>query len=704
MLQHNIMRIILFGLKIFMANKLKLALFLFAVASAAQALNLDTVVISSEDESLQEDMAQRAIILDRQQIEKNSGSNLGELLDGKPGVSNAAFGPGVGRPVLRGMHGSRVKIMANGIDSHDVSAMSSDHAPMADLAAATQLEVIHGPSTLLYGGGAIGGVVNIIDNKIHRQGFTGSELIIGSSYSSNNQGQQLVANANAGNGKFALHVDGFHRLANDYRSGKYRAKSYRVLNSDTYGKGQSLGLSYNFKPNSHLGFSASNLNYNYGVPNAKNQQARIDPQQTRYQLSAKYAFEQGFITAISSKLAYSDYQHSEYTAPVVEGLFKKQKLETTTIFHHRLFANLKGSLGIYYAEQDLKLCHDHSGCNGIPHHDLTNWNGNSGALLNYRNGYIFAHDTPMPITNSYELGYFLVEKADFERLHLSVGARVDFKRIDSDASSVGKNYRRQRDYYATFNFAPVTLAAAVVYDINQLHSLGINLARAQRAPDAEELYWNGDHHATFSYQLDNINLENETAFTTDISWRINRPQQQFNLSWYHYQFDDFIYNDRKSIRDPYHGNPVYRYEQEDAVFSGFDVAFEQIINSQLSFYAQADYVVAKLKNSSNKYLPRTPPASFLLKLKWQQQNWQAELENQHKLAQKKLANNESASKKFNSLNTSFSYQSNLGKQEYKLGLAINNILDESGQNHVSYLKQFAPEMGRNIKLNFSIEF
>lgn len=714
------MSFVVYCLGVFSSAVLRSFILTAALSSmTTQALELDRVVVSAGDGSALADVAQPVLILDQDDLQKNSGTSLGTLLEDQPGISNASFGPGVGRPVLRGMSGSRVKMMVNGHDSADLSAMSSDHAPMAEVSNARQVEVIQGPATLIYGNGAIGGVVNVLDNKIASEPVDELAASIGAKISSTDQGSQYNTELNGGNGQFAFHLDGFNKQSDDYHSGKRSGdESSRVQNSDTKTSGGSLGLAWTPKDKGYLGFSISQLEYDYGVPNEENTPTRVQPKQIRYDIKSAWLDPLPGISRWSNEISFNDYQHDELTLPVVEGLFDQETLEINSRLLHQQLLGWQGQLGFHYRQQLMQLCHDHSGCTKIPDYSDQNWDGSKGnfftELFVNGDGLEFVHDTPMPETETQDLGYFIVEKKAWQSESLGsgnieLGARIDFRTISADPKTISPSGRQAEAYYSDKNFAPITLSFASTWQITEQQRWAISIARAQRAPDAQELYWNGDHHATFSYQLDNPNLIEETAYTLDVNWLLTLANLTARTSLFYYQFDDYIYNDLKAVKDPFHQHAVYGYEQADAIFHGGEVSIDYAINASWDVLVQADTLSAQLTQGENKNLPRTPPATALMQFHWHKNNWSAEVENRWTFTQNETAEQEASTKAYQHLNLHLNYSTFLNTglntvSEWKVGLQANNLLNAYGENHVSYLKEYAPLPGRNISLTTSISF
>lgn len=673
----------------------------------AQSIELDAIVVSGTSQRSIHDVARPVTVVDKAAIDEKAGSTLGVLLESLPGMANASFGAGVGRPVIRGMGGSRVKILQNGSDVADVSAMSSDHAPMADAGAARQIEVLYGPATLIYGGGAIGGVVNVEDERIHEQPLDSVNGSLGVKGSSVDEGYHVDASVDAGRGNWVLHLDGFDRDADHYRSGSEAGRSYRIANSDSQGQGGAVALSWADGQHGFVGGSVSFLDHDYGVPYTSGDPFRVQPKQVRYDLKGAWWPDLdgawSWVEEWRSALSFSDYEHAETEPGLDVALFDQQSWEFQSHIRHAPMGEWQGSVGIQLAWQELALCHDHGGCSGIPSHEAP-WDGSMGYNLQNRllHGYHFSHDTPMPTTQTLQTGLFMVEQRDWKHGTLEVGARVDRVRVEADPDPVNLVWRQARSYYKDKTFTPVTLSAAATWVLDGQQRLGISLARAQRAPDTPALYWNGDHHATFSFQLDNPDLGIETAYTLDIDWLYQGDTNHWRVALYYYQFDDYLYNDLKSFADPFHGNAVYRHEQVDARFYGSEFSLRHELGNAWQVDAGAD--VVKAEQRDGQPLPRIPPASFLLALNWAQAGWQARLETRSVLSQHQVAATESRTAGFVFINASAGYRQTLKRGAIHWQLAVQNLMDEYALNHVSYLKQIAPLPGRNITLGARYRF
>ena len=671
--------------------------------------HLEKVSVTASGQTLHE-VVQPTKVISESELQQAAGSSLGELLEDMPGVSNASFGPGVGRPVIRGMSGNRVKIAVNGSDAADVSAMSSDHAPMAEASNAKQVEVIYGPGTLLFGSGAIGGVINVADNRFHEmplvdaQGNGVSEAQVGFSVSSVNQGSELSAQLDSGFAKnWVMHFDAFQRESENYES-----PIGEVLNTSTQSTGVNLGLT-RIDNNGRAGVAISYLDYDYGVPNEENEAASIAPSQFRMDALHEVFVYGGVLESVKTQLSINDYEHNEIDEGTVVGYFDKQNVELKSIFS---FANAWGfdsKVGVHANLQELALCHDHNGCqDGVPDYSHLPWDGSKGSSFDTitddnGNTVEFAHDTPMPETQTLDTAVFVLIENDWQQGKQEYALRMDQRNIEADPVSIRPAGREASAHYDDKNFLAVTASAGWTWLMDQ-QKWGLSLAHTERAPQADEIFWNGDHHATFSYQLDNPDLEKETAHTLDLTYQYFSGPMQWDAAIYYYDFDGFIYNELQDVKDPYHGNDVYQFVQEDAYLTGFELAWQVQLDQAWALNVVTDHVTARLKSSANKNLPRTPPQTLLMGLSWQTGHWLLKSNVKYFAKQDQVAGSESPTDAYQTLNAMAAYEFEWNKMHMDVNLKGNNLTDELGRNHVSYLKAYSPLPGRNISLDVQVSF
>lgn len=683
----------------FITVSLVLAVGLNAHASEDEAA-LDKVEVTASGQLL-DDVAQPVRVVSDEDLQSQNGDTLGELLSNLPGISNASFGAGVGRPVIRGLGGNRVKMAINGTDSSDVSAMSSDHAPMVDAANADAVEVIYGPSTLRFGSGAMGGVINMADSRFHETPLHGIEGRVESSVSSANDGTSLSASTDMGSGQWVMHLDGFSRNSDNFRAGD----GSTINNTDSDSQGMNVGLNYIQQNGNAYGVAVSALDYDYGVPNPDDDRATVDPSQVRFDAQG-IVYSLPSVDKLKMQFTHIDYEHGENFDDKVVGLFEKTSSELKTTFSWNNLAGWQSDLGFQWSNQHLELCHDHDGCPGIADFSDQTWDGTEGSSLSdfpTLNGYQFSHDAPMPLTDTQDLGVFWIMERDWAMGLLELGARFDQRTIESDPVSIDPLYRQAADYYEDKTFNSSSVSAALTWRFEK-QKLGVSVSRSQRAPSADELYWNGDHHATFSFQLDNPDLDVETAYSLDVTWTYDASAYQMQGAVYYYDFDGYIYNDLLTTSGGFHGDPVYRHEQKDAWFTGAEWQLDYDLSKQWQWFLQADFVHARLKEGTNKNLPRTPPLTTSTGVKWVSNYWQVSSDVKYYAKQSDVADNESETDDYYVLNIYAAYTQPLADSSIQVYLKGHNLTDEFGRNHVSYLKEYSPVIGRNMTLGVTYSF
>lgn len=660
---------------------------------------LDTVEVTASGQLL-DDVAQPVRVLDKDALQAKNGNTLGELLSDLPGISNASFGAGVGRPVIRGLGGNRVKMAINGTDSADVSAMSSDHAPMVDAANAEAVEVIYGPNTLRFGSGAMGGVINMADSRFHETTLHGIEGQIESSMSTADGGTSVSASTDMGTGQWVLHLDGFSRSSDNFRAGD----GSTINNTDSESQGMNAGLNYIQQNGNAYGVAVSALDYNYGVPNPDDDRATVDPSQVRFDAQG-IVYSLPSVDKLKMQFTHIDYEHGENFDDIVVGLFEKTSSEFKTTFSWDDLAGWQSDLGFQWSNQHLELCHDHGGCPGIADFSDEEWDGTEGDSLSdlTLDGHKLSHDAPMPLTDTQDLGVFWIMERDWAMGLLELGARFDQRTIEADPVSIDPLYRQAEDYYDDKVFNASSLSAALTWRFEK-QKLGVSISRSQRAPSADELYWNGDHHATFSFQLDNPDLDVETAYSLDVTWTYEESNYQMQGAVYYYDFDGYIYNDLLTTSGGFHGDPVYRHEQEDAWFTGAEWQLDYDVANDWQWFVRADYVHARLKEGSNKNIPRTPPLTTSTGVKWQLNQWLVSSDVKYYAKQSDVADNELKTDDYYVLNLYAAYTQPLADSSLQVYAKAHNLTDEFGRNHVSYLKEYSPIVGRNVTLGITYSF
>lgn len=589
------------------------------------------------------------------------------------------FGPGASRPVIRGQGGPRVRVLNNGIDSFDAAGVSPDHAVVAPVGGARRIEVLRGPATLLYGSQAIGGVVNVIDGRIPDSlpagGADGTaRLDYGSG--ADELGGFAGIDAAAG-GNLVVHGEAGFRNADDYRINGYASDEAReegvkgrVENSALRNRNAAVGASW-LGEQGYAGLSVSRFDSYYGVPGGHDHDdgggeeehggVRIDMAQTR--LDTKFGLYDvlSALEELRFRFGYADYRHDEIESSGEIGTrFDSDSWEGRIEGVHRpLFAGNDGVVGLQGGRRDFSATGEE-------------------AFL------------PANITDNYAL--FALERYSTGNWQFSLGGRIERQQVEADGIGA------KRD------FTPVSLSAGASYRLPQDYVAGLSLSRTERAPSAEELLSDGAHIATRSYEVGDVNLGKETAWTAELSLRKTAGDVTGGINLFAARYQDFIYGDftGAEIDDL----QELRYRQSDADFHGFEIeaawTFFRGGGWTLGTDGSIDYVRASRRGGDP--LPLIPPLGYLAGLTAETGAFGFRLEVDGVLDQDRNAANESRTDSYTLLNAAVSWKPVEGSDNLKLLLQGRNLTDAEGRNHVSLLKDEVPIRGREIRLAGIVSF
>lgn len=596
-------------------------------------------------------------------LRNRTDSALGDVLANEPGVSASSFGAGASRPVIRGLGGPRVKVLQNGIGIADVSTLSEDHAVGLEAGSARQIEILRGPATLLYGSGAIGGLVNVVNDRIPTELVSepGGEIEARHSTAARSNALSFALDASAG--QIGLHADGNWLDAGDYEIPGFAAiddpssASGRLPLSYTRQKSGGFGLSHVARWG-HLGASVSSHKNRYGVPSEEG--ARIDLSQMRYDLEGRVNAPLPGIEAMNVKLGYTDYEHTEADIDYVpEVEFTNRALETRWELRHAPLAGWRGVFGVQTEAARYAAL-------GADPGDLAT----------------------VPATRSRSLAGFLVEERDFGPIRVNAGAR--FETVDREPSS-GQDRR--------FKLASYSLGG--LWQFTPGYGLGSTFSYAQRAPSAEELYSNGAHHATETFDVGNAGLRKETSRNVEVSLQKTEGLLRWKANLFENRFDDFVYGrltGNELDEDGVPGGDLNErlFTQADAVLRGAEVEVSYNRRGQgFSTRAFADTSRGKLADGSN--LPLQPPTRVGLDFGYRQGAWNAGLNTVHALRAKRLASFETnPTPAYTRMDASLSYTQRAGKAELTWFAIVRNLLDDEIRLSTSLLKDLAPQPGRSL--------
>ncbi|MCG8486588.1 MAG: TonB-dependent receptor [Chromatiales bacterium] len=679
---------------------------LTGIASADDQLDSITVY-GSQDETQQSK--------DSESLRKGAtNSTLGGYLDSLPNVDSASYGEAVGRPVIRGMSGYRVKILHNDNQLSDLSAMSQDHAVAVAPRASERIQLLKGPASLLYAAQA-GGVIKIsdaLDAPFPEPGLKGE---LSGDIRSDAESYSLDSHISLANENWALQLGGLTQESDPYKSGDGETIADSDVNTD---QGQ-FSLGWRPNPSNELQINGTSLEKDYGIPNATPEATRINMQRDDLGFKYRYLPNPLWLDEITLDLLSSDYLHDETEGGRKDGLFGQEQ-QRGTLNLAWAAADWWGESRISYVNSELKVCHEHGACDDFE--DASRSGAPLGESIEQyvlNRGLPYSHGHPMPDTQSKIWQASTVAQLMFsDSYELITGINWQSRQLQPDPDNIQEQWvyptSLDPDYYDERNDHTLSLSLGINKQaIDATSNWEISLSYLERLPSVDELYWNGFHHATDSYIFGNSELDKERSLNLDIDLIFEQNSHRMQFSAFYYRFSDYIYQDRgydesgAALIDPFHLSQVWFTRQTDADFVGGSLRYENrqaILRAEpdLTFWGQIDLLRAT--DSDGEDLPRTAPASAEIGVQLEQQAWLAKLSFKRVAKARNLAPQEEATPGYNWLSLYLQHNWEIADQELKLWLKGENLLDEFAQNHLSVLKDTAPLPGRQITVGIDWHF
>ncbi|KXZ64950.1 zinc piracy TonB-dependent receptor ZnuD [Acinetobacter venetianus] len=661
-------------------------------AENEEVQTLETIRIKAHPlEQTSKDFAVADTVVDQKRLAQGAVT-IGEALSGETGIASNQFGAGSSRPVIRGQDGPRVKILQNSSENIDVSTLSPDHAVTVDPALAKQVEVIRGPSTLLFGAGTVGGLVNVNDSKLPTQmpekGYEGN---VGLRYNTGSDEKLATAGVTVGLGdQVALRVEGLKREANDYIAPNYfheGEKERRVDNTFAEGQTVNVGLSWIYD-RGFTGISYSNRQDKYGLPGHSHEYESchlhglslhcgdhdhgdendhdheehahdagpwIDLKSERYDFRTELDDPFAGFKKLRAQASYTDYQHDEIEEDTIATRFKNKGYDGRLELVHNPIGPWEGVIGTQYNQQKLELT------------------GEEAFLA--------------PNTTK-KWSVFGLEHAQFNDVHVELAARADQQKIDIEDSSK-KN----------FDGSAFSVSGAANWEFAPDYKLSFVASHQERLPLAQELYADGGHFATNTYELGNDQLGKEKSNNVELGFHFDNDKFDYHVHVYHNWFDDYIY---AQTLDRYKDFRLVQYTQDKARFYGAEAEANYQVSSIYKLGVFGDYVRGKIDNEN---APRVPAGRLGTKVNADfGDGFSGSAEYYHVFQQDKIAAYETDTQSYNMLNLGIAYSgqySNVG--DYRVFLNANNLLDDQVYQHASFLSTI-PQVGRNFTVGVNFSF
>ena len=634
------------------------------------------------------DLAQSVTVVGGDELDRVRASTLGETLANQLGVSSSYFGAGASRPIIRGLAGPRVQMLEDGVDAMDVATVSDDHAVTVEPLAAEQIEIFRGPTALLYGSGAVGGVVNTVTTRIpHRApagGFEGEFELRGDSAA---DASGAAVRLDGGGARFAWHVDAGRRDSGDYdiprfahadvNAGTADAEdAFGILpNSAAESESAAVGASW-LADGGYLGASFNAFDTLYGIPGHHHEHeeggldeedheadaVRVDLRQRRFDVRSGWNGMAGAIQGVNIRLGVNDYEHVELEGDAAGTRFANDATELRLELLHRTAGRWSGAFGVQLGERELAAV---------------------------------GEEAFVPPVDSETLGVFLVEDVDLDPWQLSLGGRVESVE-HAPVSGLSR-------YYDTAS----SFSLGAVRPFGDGYAFVATLASSERLPAPEELYSDGPHLATGVVQIGDSSLRAETAAHVDVGLRGSRERLNWSVTTFHTQYEDFIYLADTGAQNPIDSLPIFVFAQADADFSGVEAeVFIPLLadgRSEIDVRFFADYVRGEL--ASGEPLPRLPPLRYGARLELHNERLLAGLEGTRYDDQDDVAAFEERTAGYFMLNADLRWRFvAVTGMELELFVNASNLADEEARKHTSFVKDVAPLPGRNYALGIRSRF
>jgi len=671
-----------------------------AADNEIQVLDEIVVISSGLNKQATSNSAKPVTVLSGDELRSKVGQTIGETLQNEPGITSQSFGAGVGTPVIRGQSGPRVKVMQNSLGNNDLSSLSPDHANGVDPIIAERVEVLRGPSTLLYGNGAIGGIVNIIDNRIPEQ--VPDEVIGGAGeqrYDSATNESASAFKLEGGKNKFAYHVDGFYRdqdnthiggTAIDETAVRQHDPSFKniapgdlqnsegvISNTQARSRGGSIGVSA-IGETGLIGVAVNSLEKKYGIAPDGHGEApvTIDLNQSKYDIKAQLNKPFAWAKEMRMKFGYTDYKHVEYDGEIPGTTFLNESLESRFELEHNPIGIIKGVAGFQSINSQFI---------GL---------GEEGQIV------------PKSDIDSFAL--FSVESFTIGNITYELGGRAEGLTITPE----GRN---------DVSYKPVSGSASALWQLTDRHQLSLGFTHSQRAPQIQELFSDGFHHATRSFEQGNAGLGKEISNNLDLGYRFNGSRMTTEINLFHNWVNDYIFQQRSSnlLFNEADGSfvtpdtpcnkcfPVLNSQQANAIFKGFEAQTVLTLMENrygvLDLTLFSDYTRGTFVNG--KDVPRMPPLRYGFQLGYDKDDFSGNLRLTRGEAQTNAGENETETPSYLLLNLGAQYRiAGFLDSEVMLFAKGKNLLNENIRNSTSYLRNFAPEPGRSAELGIRISY
>lgn len=601
-------------------------------------------------------------------------SSLGGMLRTEPGVSERSLGAGPSRPVIRGQDGDRVLILQDSQRTGDISSQSADHGVTLNPAAATQVEVVRGPATLLYGANAIGGLVNVISNQIPVRPVTRTVGSVQLDLATNAGQAGASGDVTIGNGTWALNAGGSGR-----RAGDFTTPAGDVDNSQTRGAFGSIGVSRTAQ-NSYLGASVVVDETRYGVPFVEEGGIELNPRRRVVNTRGEARNLPGLFDSVRGSLAYHRYRHEELEDDTPVTFFRNDLFDADLRATHRPIGRMTGTVGVsgYARTFDVEGAEDLA-----------------------------------PAVDQQTFALFSYQELAWSHATVQFGGR-----FDRAAFSPGGGLRARA--FNNLSFSVGTLLRPTERSV-----FAVSIARAARNPALEELYFLGAHPGNFTFEVGNADLKSEVAYGVDVSYRLRTSRASAEISYFNNTIDNYIFRsplseddfdarfpepeedhgDEAAGHDDHaHGDlPIIEFLGRNARLQGVEAHADIDLTGGLHLELGLDTVRGTLR-TTDEALPRVPPVRVTSGLRYHRDALQLGAQLVAAADQNRVYGDETRTPGYGLVKLFGAYSFTTGRALSTVTVRLDNATDRFYRNHLSYIKDLVPEMGRNFRVVYGVRF
>jgi iron complex outermembrane receptor protein len=600
-------------------------------------------------------------VLGGQELTKELQPTLGATLENEPGIALRSFGPGPARPVIRGLDGDRVLIVQDGLRMGDLSSQSGDHGVNVDPAGASSIEVVRGPATLLYGANAIGGLVNVVTNDIPRAPVTRPTGSVTLDTLSAAPGGGGAGDVTVGSGKFAAHV-----AASGRRSQDFKTPEGDIPNSFSRSGAVNFGAGYT-SDRGYLGASYAYDRTHYGIPFVEAGETNLNPRRQNFTVRGETRNMGGFFDGVRGSFGVRRYKHDELDGEEVATSFINNTTELEILGHHKRLGTMKGSIGASF---------------------LT------------RNFSAEGEEALSPEVDQRGAAFYVYEEvAATSHVQFQFGGRVEHAKFEPVTDEPARDFN---------NFSG---SVGLLFLPTDQVTVAFSLAQASRNPALEELYFHGPHPGNNAIENGNPDLESEhaTGFEASVRWRGSVAAGE--VTFFVNRINNFIFRQFTGEVDEEEGLAVTEFDQADGRIAGLESHVDVKVAPIVWVEGGLDYVRGELTELDTP-MPRMPPLRGRAGVRLQKNAFQAGVDGIFAAKQDRIyalgfggvTVGETETEGYNLMKLFASYSFGGNRTVNTITARLDNATDKLYHNHLNYLKDLAPEMGRNFSLVYNVKF